>query len=268
MLLVKKVIIASTYFGFIFFYVAFLAKLSMDLKILYTSSNSPFYFNKCEKVWSHRGYSKVFAENSIEAFKAALKLKSNGIEIDVFFDTKLDRLVVSHDYPYNLKNGKILFFEEVAKQIGDNSYYWIDFKNLAWLTPENTERALERLDRVSNNYKIKSKIIVESKSIKQLSPFSRAGFNTTYWVVIDENMSDSEIEKKLREIKISYLLGAIHAVSMDYKSYTGDLIENLKSIPILIFTINNKNLITKLITYKNIKIILSDENFFQFNGCV
>lgn len=57
-------------------------------------------------IFAHRGYSKKYAENTLEAFEAALKSGADGIECDVRL-TKDGRLVIIHDETVNrTTNGK------------------------------------------------------------------------------------------------------------------------------------------------------------------
>ena len=51
---------------------------------------------KMTKIFAHRGASLTFAENTMPAFKAAIELKADGIELDVQ-KTKDGQIVVTHD---------------------------------------------------------------------------------------------------------------------------------------------------------------------------
>lgn len=57
------------------------------------------------KVWAHRGASGYAPENTLEAFKIALDMKSDGVELDIHL-TKDKKLVVIHDETINrVSNG-------------------------------------------------------------------------------------------------------------------------------------------------------------------
>lgn len=58
------------------------------------------------KVWAHRGASGVYPENTLLAFKEAIKMQSDGIELDVHL-TKDGEIVVCHDETIDrTSNGK------------------------------------------------------------------------------------------------------------------------------------------------------------------
>ena len=42
-------------------------------------------------------------------------MDAKGVEIDMFYDSELNNYVVSHDYPYNLKNGSVLTLFELTR---------------------------------------------------------------------------------------------------------------------------------------------------------
>ena len=48
------------------------------------------------KVWAHRGASGVYPENTLLAFKQAINMHSDGIELDIHL-TKDGEIVVCHD---------------------------------------------------------------------------------------------------------------------------------------------------------------------------
>ena len=69
------------------------------------------------QVFAHRGYSAKYPENTMAAFKAALKFNVDGIELDVH-ETKDGALVVIHDEKVNrTTNGKGYVKDYTLKQI-------------------------------------------------------------------------------------------------------------------------------------------------------
>jgi glycerophosphoryl diester phosphodiesterase len=101
------------------------------------------------KIIAHRGYAKTYPENTLSAFKAALVLGSDSIELDVH-STSDNKLVIHHDYYLgNPDNGrgvihkadssylqklriekkeKIPTLEAVFELIGDQMDYEIELK--------------------------------------------------------------------------------------------------------------------------------------------
>lgn len=55
---------------------------------------------KRTEIIAHRGYSGKFPENSLEAFRQAILVKSDGIELDVHLNPS-NQLIVAHDYDEN-----------------------------------------------------------------------------------------------------------------------------------------------------------------------
>ncbi|MBT7044157.1 MAG: hypothetical protein HN977_02095, partial [Gammaproteobacteria bacterium] len=101
-------------------------------------------YNGCHKVWTARGlYGNGIDQNSIESIGAAFDIGAEGVEVDVRYDKKMQDFIVSHDYPYNKKNGKILKLSELFDALGDNHYFWLDYKKLRHLNEEQTQQAIQ-----------------------------------------------------------------------------------------------------------------------------
>ncbi len=69
------------------------------------------------KVWAHRGASEYAPENTLEAFKLAVEMKADGIELDVQF-TKDKKLVICHDETINrVSNGKGMIMDYTLDEL-------------------------------------------------------------------------------------------------------------------------------------------------------
>ena len=224
-----------------------------------TNLISEFDFEK--GVWSHRGLTKDsnFEQNSIESIKNAIKHDAKGVELDVYFDKNTSDFIVSHDYPYQKPNGKILFLDSVFKQFS-NINYWLDFKNLNKISPKKIHSSIEKLESLIEKSKIpKKNILIESTSLKKLKLYTQNNFRTSLWIIPTDNTKQHFTNLKYF---IYYNLGYFSSISLEYKSY--NQIEILNSlIPINLWTINDPEIIEKFISENHVKIILSDLNYYK-----
>ena len=129
---------------------------------------------------AHRGAHSKAPENSLEAFKEAVKLKSYGIELDIHM-TKDKKIIVMHDkntkrmtgYDSEIKdltlkqikelklpdNGKIPTLQEAFDLIKDKSFYFIDLREY---------EALDELIKIIRKNDMEKKVILSSDDIQIL----------------------------------------------------------------------------------------------------
>lgn len=228
-------------------------------------------YSGCFKVWAHRGFFKENMENSIEAFNKAFDLGAVGTELDIFYDLEIKDYVVSHDYPYHLQNGRILKLEEVFKSVGERGYFWLDFKNLNSLSSQNAKSALSKLLDLLEKHTLTKKVFVESTDPNNLSVFSKAGLHTSYWIAPIENRNFFSFWFNIYKYKLDCLYGNFSGLSMHFGNFIGKYGKKVEKIfspvPIYVFTINDKDQLMEFIFKENVKIILSDENYYQENAC-
>ncbi len=135
-----------------------------------------FYKNDNKKIWAHRGLSVRFPENSIQSINASFENNFGGAELDIRFDAKQNRFVVSHDFPYIKQNNKLLFLQDVLQSLKTKNYYlWFDLKNL---NESNVDSILNLLNIINKKFQIKNRIFIESDSAEELYTLKKAGFNT------------------------------------------------------------------------------------------
>jgi heptose-I-phosphate ethanolaminephosphotransferase len=122
-----------------------------------------------EKIWLHR-------VNSIQRAKIIEK-KYKGIEVDIVYDSPKNCFDVRHSSVASAN----LCLEGLLKNIKDPSlhYYWLDFKNL---DSSNQISALTNLLDLSEKFKIKQNIILESTCPQLLTAFTDSGFYTSYYL--------------------------------------------------------------------------------------
>jgi len=227
---------------------------------------TPFY-DDCVKVWSHAGHSREYEINSLPGYRQALDLGAGGVELDVHYDLGTDRFIVSHDFPYQKRDGRLLELEEVMDELAGRGYFWLDFKNLKRMKINEAEKAARRLSDLIQRYKLNNRVIVESKNALNLAVFSRAGIPSSYWVNVNRNKEGLETKLRVFSFKAMFLYGRFSAVSMDHRNYTPYLQEAFKNLPVHLFTINSEEEILEHMYRENVKVILSDENFFGLDGC-
>jgi len=227
---------------------------------------TPLY-DGCKKVWGHRGYFKDHESNSLPGIRQAFDLGAEGVELDVHYDIESNRFIISHDYPYELKDGRLLLLENVFRESGQRGYFWLDFKNLKHLKRKDAKNALKKLLSMLESYNLKRKVIVESKNALNLSIFSRAGIHTSYWISVNYEKEGLETRLRVFSFKVMFLYGRFSAISIDHRNYVPVVQNTFKNIPVHLFTLNSKKDILKYLHRKNVKIILSDEDYFQLDGC-
>jgi len=145
-------------------------------------------YDSCHKVWAARGlYNQRSEQNTPKAMSRAFSLGANGAEVDVHYDLKTERFIVSHDHPvkgadgelvYSKKNGAILLLEDFFKAVGKDRYFWLDFKNLGQLDNEQTALVINHLETITRFDSIKERLYIEGSNPLLLSMYTDAGFKT------------------------------------------------------------------------------------------
>ncbi len=140
-------------------------------------------YDDCRKIWTARGlYGNGVPQNSIESIAAAFDAGAMGVEVDIRYDKKTGDYIVSHDYPYNLKNGKLLTLEELFDNLGERypgRFYWLDYKGIRHLG-EYQAGAIQRLIDISRDNGVMPYIYVEGEAPIALAAFRDAGFKSLY----------------------------------------------------------------------------------------
>jgi glycerophosphoryl diester phosphodiesterase len=227
---------------------------------------APFY-DGCNKVWGHRGYFKDHESNSLPGIRQAFDLGAEGVELDVHYDIESNRFIVSHNYPYKLKDGRLLLLEDVFRESGKRGYFWLDFKNLRRLKRKYAKKAAKTLVSLLESYDLKSRAIVESRNARNLSIFSKAGLHTSYWISVDRRDNAILARIKVAGYKARFLYGKFSAVSLDYLNFTPYVQDSFSAVPVHLFTLNTKSDVMKYLLQKNVKVILSDENYYSLSAC-
>ena len=144
-------------------------------------------FDDPHKVWAARGLvlggPKIVRhgdQNSIPAIRLAFDRGAKGVEVDVFFEPTLSKYVVSHDRPYNLKDGTLLTLGPLLDALGERGHFWLDFKKLRHLDQDQLRAAIAELENLTARGNLKSRFYVEGEDPLNLHAFQQAGFHTIY----------------------------------------------------------------------------------------
>ena len=78
------------------------------------------------QIWAHRGASGYCPENTIEAFKKAIEMNSDGIELDVQL-TKDGQIVVCHDELIDRVSNHKGFLKDFTKPLAKIIQIPLDF---------------------------------------------------------------------------------------------------------------------------------------------
>ncbi|MTI71530.1 MAG: glycerophosphodiester phosphodiesterase [Firmicutes bacterium] len=210
------------------------------------------------KIIAHRGASGYAPENTIESFKKALILKSDGIELDVHL-TKDKKLVVCHDEKVNrTTNGKGYIKDlnlKELKKLDAGSWFDKKFKNVTIPTLE------EVLDLIKDkniflNIELKNNIIfyedIEKKVIDTIKKYNIknciiSSFN--HYSLLKVKKIDSNIKTGILYFSnlvdpFDYAL-KLEAFSIhpSYNNVDSNLMKESinKNIKINTFTVNDKN---------------------------
>jgi glycerophosphoryl diester phosphodiesterase len=216
------------------------------------------------KTWSHAGYTKDtnFKKNTINAFDNAIVVNHvKGLELDVIYDIKMKKFVVSHDFPYQKHNGELLLLDSVLKKYKNTIKYWLDFKNLMVLNKKETTESCENLIHLLKNKSVKqNNILIESENRENLSHYTDNSFYKSLWIVPYKSRYRSILRDYI--YKFYYITGEFSSISMPYKYYPR-VESHLNNIPINLWTINDPEIFEMYLKNKKVKIILSDQNWFS-----
>ncbi|WP_100642644.1 hypothetical protein [Alteromonas facilis] len=234
----------------------------------------------CDKAWSTRGLVtdssiRLQQANSIDAINLAIDNGAQGVEVDVYFDVELGQYVVSHDRPYNLKNGELLSLEKLFAHLQKPIYVWLDFKKLTRLNTEEVAQAVARLTKITTNTPMVSKVVIETEHPIKLAAFRDAGFMT---MLDTQPLPQSYIGTafvhnfyKLVYYFFDFTVMGTNYGELDDPVYNAISEQVLRHVPMFIYHVpNDKALITRLARMENVQVVLNTEetaNAFVLPGC-
>ena len=237
-------------------------------------------YNSCQKIWSTRGLVpegrlQAFHGNSIETIQNAFLAGAEGTEVDLFFDVKLSKYIISHDRPYNLKGGKLLTLKDLISSFDKKNHFWLDLKKMSHLSKSEIKIAVLRLSEITDEYKMKQNIYVEGEDPVNLGYFRDAGFYTifdtqplpekywtTYFVV---NIY------KLAYYFNEFTVMGIKSGDSELPIYGDRSRELLKYVPTFVYHVPDDNkILAELIQSNSVKVIIMQDhsiNKFKLSNC-
>ncbi len=248
-------------------------------------------YQDCFKVWATRGLVVNRSDetnnvqnlenrdrsgvNSISSIQAAFDAGARGTEVDLFFDVKMDRYIISHNYPYFLKDGELLTLEKLLQETGGANYYWLDFKKLRHLSKDEAKQAVSRLEFIVKDNSLKPWIYIEGADPVNLSLYAKAGFKTLFDV---HPMPESEpLTRFVANVyKAAYYFGGFTVMGMKYGEeadpvYGDTLRKALGNIPLFIYHAPDNNAFLKdLSNEPQVRVILNRDdavNHYLINSC-
>lgn len=175
-----------------------------------------------------------------------------GIEIDCYFISSLNKIIISHQDAFNSMTAKQL--EE--KIIPKNKNVWLDFKNFGKLNNEEINTAMNQLSKFDNQFFLESQNLFKLYKINKKYKNIRTIFNLPIF-----------FESKFY---IQMLSKVFNFSSFDFISISKhqfNLVEDyFQSEKIFVYTINNKKNFCNFVKKNKVKVILSRYNFNQ-NNC-
>ena len=233
-------------------------------------------YRDCHKIWSARGlYGGEIAQNTIESIGAAFDQGARGVEVDVFYDTALKDYVVSHDFPYNSKHGRLLRLGEVFQVLGEGHYFWLDFKNLRDLNRPQVSEAVAHLTLISGT--VKPRVYVEGSNPTNLSRFKKGGFNTIFDTQ-PEPARSILAGPMIRAYKIAFYFGGYTVMAMKYGSpgnpvYSPKTRRRLGDIPVFIYHLPTEpGLVAEMLNDDGVRAFLvgrdQSVDFFDQDACM
>ncbi|MBL0355704.1 MAG: hypothetical protein IPP72_01910 [Chitinophagaceae bacterium] len=142
----------------------------------FAGERKPDDFLKCEHHLEMKGKNWVKAVNTKERIEK-LPADVAGFEMDVYFDTSKNCLLLYHDSAEysTLHIEAVLDIYQAKKMAGS---VWLDFKNLS---AANEKLALKYITSIRDQYALRNKMIVESSHPEWLRSFCDSGFFTSYY---------------------------------------------------------------------------------------
>ena len=230
----------------------------------------PGVYDNCNKIWSSRGlYNSHDERNSITSFRRAFKHGAIGAEVDFSYDVKSDRFIVGHSHPkkdaegnyvYAKKDGIILTLEILFETLGQEHYFWLDYKNLEHLSSSETQAAIKRLQEITDA-SLRERLYIEASNPFSLGVYTEAGFKTILGIhpLPEANVFASIV---LSGYKLAYFFADISAIAMPYGRidkpiYGSATAEALMTIPRFLFHVpDDKVLLEHLLADKEVRVLL------------
>jgi len=142
----------------------------------FAGERKPGDFATCAHPLELKGKNWVKAVNTKERIEK-LPADADGFEMDVYFDTSKNCLLLYHDSTeYSTLHIEALL--DVYQEKKMKGSVWLDFKNLS---VANEQQAVKYISSIRGRYGLQNKVIVESSHPECLRSFCDSGFFTSYY---------------------------------------------------------------------------------------
>lgn len=236
----------------------------------------------CHKVWATRGLvdaarsSVASAGNTPTTVNAAFAHGAPGVEVDVYYDPVIADFIVSHDFPYELKDGALLTLERLLAQTSPTKDYWLDFKRHGQLTRAQAEGAAARLAAIADGAGMdRLRFWVEGTEPFNMLPFVRAGFRTIFDV---HPPADASLLTPLAAQlhKAVFLAGGFTVMGMNYGSQDAPIYgpvtrQLLGEIPVFLYHVpTDRRLLAELVRIPQVRVVMAGDHsadVYDINAC-
>lgn len=187
---------------------------------------------------AHRGYSSKFKDNSLDAFKNALSIGFDMIELDVNV-CKSGELVIYHDTIIEYQNIQDCSLEELNKHdiiTLDTYFSWNDNRISSYIDVKGNKRVMYSLIQYlqSNTIIDLSKVYIGSFDFEQISILIESKLPVKKGIITSNKPSKYEI---------SMVNKSIEFISFNWEYYDNELYYELnkKNILVFLYTCHNNN---------------------------
>jgi hypothetical protein len=236
----------------------------------------------CHKVWSTRGLvdaaqsAIAAAGNTPATINKAFAHGAPGVEVDVYYDPALADFIVSHDFPYELKDGAILTLERLLTLTDPTKDYWLDFKRHGRLTRAQARDAAIRLAAIADRVGMgRMRFWVEGTEPFNMMPFVRAGFRTIFDVHPPVDRSPlTPLATQLH--KAVFLAGGFTVMGMNYGSAEAPIYgpvarRLLGDIPVFLYHVpTDRALLASLARIPQVRVLMAGDHsadVFDIDAC-
>ena len=270
---------ALRYFAyFILFIVVLSYGLTYYVEARLANKDFSASYNDCRKIWTARGlYGEGIEQNSIESINTAFTEGAMGVEVDIFYDVEMQNYIVSHDRPYNKKNGKLLFLYELFDEIGDDHYFWLDFKKMRHLSEDEVKVAIKRLYEISGKNDLSERIYVEGEAPVNISRYRQAGFHTIFDTHPEPESMGLISTIMINAYKIVFYFGDHSVMGIEYGELNDPVYgpknrKLLANVPVFLYHVPvDEALVDELLALKDVRAFIvgnnQSVNFYSKNNC-
>ncbi len=177
---------------------------------------------------AHRGNTRDYPENTLEAFASAFELGADGIELDVHLNDSGDVIVV-HNYLFD-RSQLHPTLDEVLKKFGSKGRIEIEIKELKLETIEKVKQLIEKYQ--VQDFEITSSVIPLVSHIRAAFPNALVGLIFRRWLIEDWMTPEFVSTWVLNHLELS---GA-NVLHLDIDLYNQKLASDLKRAGIVLHT--------------------------------